>query len=269
MSLFEFLGAETIAPIADRVQMPTQQSPGRPLTVAKNWAAVCRHRSVKLLRLAAQVRNAADLPRIRQLQAAMKLVVERDPTCAAKYADYRLWIPFNVNRIGYLGLHNSRPLRILDIGCGPGYFLASARVCGHEVHGIDAPADILSDVENRVYSELLAALRMDSYVSPLLIERFVPLSLPLRDLDFITAFWLCFNRHRQKDEWSVDEWRFFVDDALFHLRPGGILHLELNDNPQRHGALQWYDNPTLDFLRSVGTVDRNIVRIQKAQAPTR
>jgi SAM-dependent methyltransferase len=245
--------------------MLDQQSPGRALNLAKNWAAVCRHRSVKLLRLAHQVRNGADMQRLKQLEAEMKPVAERDPTGAAKYADYRLWIPFNVARVGSLGLQDSRPSRIMDIGCGPGYFLALTRACGHEAYGIDAPSDILSGVENRVYSELLAALRVTPYVSPFLIERYVPLSSPLRGLDMITAFWICFNRHRQKDEWNAGEWNFFVDDALSRLRPGGILHLELNPNPERYGGLQWYDQPTLDFFRSVGSVERNVVRIQKTQ----
>lgn len=245
--------------------MFAHQPPGRTLSLAKNWAAVCHHRSLKLLRVATHVCKDADLPRIVDLETEMKAVVERDPTSAAKYTDYRLWIPFNLARIGRLGLYDSRPLRIFDIGCGPGYFLACARSCGHEVYGIDAPSDILTQIENRTYGELLAALRLTPFVSPLLIERYVPLASPLHDLDLITAFWICFNRHRQEDEWGVDEWRFFVNDALSHLGSAGILHLELNVNPERYGSLQWYDQPTLDFLRSLGTVDRNVVRIQRPQ----
>ena len=222
---------------------------------------------MKLLRLANQVEKSADLPRIERLESEMKAVVAREPTSAAKYADYRLWIPFNVARIGRLELYDAPPLRLMDIGCGPGYFLAAARVCGHEAHGIDAPANILSAVENRTYSELLAALRITPFVSPLLIERYVPLASPLRDLDLITAYWICFNRHRQDDEWGADEWRFFIDDALSNLRSGGMLHLELNANPERYGALQWYDKPTLDFFQSVGAVDRNVVRIRKPLLP--
>jgi SAM-dependent methyltransferase len=218
--------------------------------------------------LANQVRKSADLPRIEQLETEMKGVVKRDPTSAAKYADYRLWIPFNLARIGHLELQDSCPLRILDIGCGPGYFLACARACGHEAYGIDAPSDILSDVENRTYSELLAALRLTPFVSPVLIERYVPLASRWHDLDFVTAFWICFNRHRQPDEWGADEWRFFVDDALLHLRPAGILRLELNANPERYGPLEWYDSPTLDFFRSVGTVVRNVIHIQKPPVTT-
>ena len=192
--------------------------------------------------------------------------LERDPTCAAKYTDYTFWMPFNVARIGGLSLHKTPPLRMLDIGCGPGYFLAAARACGHECYGIDAPPSILSDVEKRVYSELLGALGCDAQVSPLLIERYVAMNLPLRDLDLITAFWICFNRHCQPDEWGVAEWQFFVADALSHLRDGGTLHLELNANPDRYGPRQWYDDETLKFFRSVGTVDGGIVRILNRRA---
>lgn len=195
----------------------------------------------------------------------MAPVLDRDPTSAAKYVDYSYWIPFNVERIGKLSLHTSAPLRIMDIGCGPGYFLAAARACGHDCHGVDAPPDILTNVERRVYAELLGALGCSDVVSPLLIERFVPMTVPQTGLELITAFWICFNRHRQPDEWGVHEWRFFVTDALSHLREGGILHLELNANPERYGAHQWYDQSTLEFFRSAGTVDRNIVRVRKPQ----
>jgi hypothetical protein len=110
---------------------------------------------------------------------------------------------------------------------------------------------------------MLAALSLDKRVSPLLIERFVPMALTVGDLDLITAFWICFNRHRQPDEWGVAEWKFWIDDARSHLRPGGMLHLELNENPERYGALRWFDQETLDFFRSAGTVQGGIVRIAK------
>jgi SAM-dependent methyltransferase len=219
-----------------------------------------------LWRLPSQICDNTDLPRVDRLAREMAPVLERDPAGAAKYADYGYWIPFNVARVGALSLHTLTPGQILDIGCGPGYFLAAARACGHQCYGIDAPANILSEVENRVYSETLAALACDQYVSPLLIERFVPMSIPYGDLDAITAFWICFNRHRQLDEWGATEWRFFVGDALSHLRSGGYLHLELNSHPERYGSLDWYDQETLDFFRSVGTVQRGVVRIAKGKS---
>ena len=233
--------------------------------VARTWGRLWRHRSLALCRLTARVCENADLKRIGGLAREMAPVVERDPACAAKYADYAYWIPFNVNRVGSLSLHQSRSLRILDIGCGPGYFLAAAAACGHECYGIDAPPAVMTPVEQRVYSEMLASLSLSERVSPLLIERYKPMGLALRDLDLITAFWICFNRHEQPDEWGAAEWNFFVQDALSYLREGGILHLELNSNAERYGPMEWYDRETLEFFRSAGKVQRNVVRIAKGK----
>jgi SAM-dependent methyltransferase len=249
------------APIT-RSSMPNRSSERR-VEIAKTWLRLARYGSVALCRLPSRVCDAADLRRIEALGREMASAVEHDPTSAAKYADYDRWVPFNVARIGALGLHNSRRKRILDIGCGPGYFMASALACGHDVYGIDTPESILTKIESRVYSEMLAALAIDKRVSPLLIERFVPMALPASDLDLITAYWICFNRHRQPDEWSVSEWKSWIDDARSHLRPGGMLHLELNENPERYGTLRWFDQETLDFFRSAGTVQGGIVRIAK------
>jgi SAM-dependent methyltransferase len=241
----------------------SQVSAEQRLELAKIWLALGRYRSLELWRLPSRLIAGADLDRIQRLRHEMADIVDCDPESAAKYADYNYWIPFNVLRAGALGLHRSRPLRILDIGCGPGYFMAAAMACGHDCYGIDAPPGILSDVEARVYAEMLGALACDRRVSPLLIERFKPMPLPQSNLDLLTAYWICFNRHQQLDEWGVDEWRFWVDDAMTHLAPGGMLHLELNTHRERYGALAWYDQPTLDYFRSVGSVQRNVVRIAK------
>jgi hypothetical protein len=102
---------------------------------------------------------------------------------------------------------------------------------------------------------LIDILQFGANVSPLLIERFVPLPFEDRRYDLITAFWICFNRHRQPDEWGVEEWRYFVGDATRKLRPGGRLWLDLNENPERYGALRFYDQSTLEYFQSVGTVE--------------
>ena len=239
----------------------------RRVKLARVWGNVCHYHSLALCRLASRIHHSADLRRIKRLSEEMAAARERDPACAAKYTDYPFWIPFNLERVGRLSLHRSPPLRILDIGCGPGYFLAAALACGHDAYGVDAPPQALTEIEARVYSEMLAALSCDKRVSSLLIERFVPMALPWRDLDLITAFWICFNRHRQPAEWGAAEWQFFVQDAMSYLRQGGVLHLELNANRERYGPLEWYDEETLRFFRSTGTVDGNTIRIAKGKPP--
>ena len=223
-----------------------------------------RFRSDRLNGLRHEIANTADLNRIDRLWKDVAPEYRRDRVCAAKYADYRFWLLLNTHRAARLDLHTERRrLRILDLGCGPGFFMRVGRVLGHDCHGIDVPEDCFTPLERRVYSEILGALGCDQLVSRLCIERFVPLPFEDQSYDLLTAFLICFNRHRQPDEWGTKEWRFFVNDALRLLREGGRLLLELNDNRARYGKAAYYDDDTLDYFRSIGTVDGRWVEITK------
>ncbi len=214
--------------------------------------------------LLASVEESADIARIERLWTEMKPAFRKEPTSAAKYADRRYWLLLNAYRALKLGLQSGPKLRIMDLGCGPGYFLAVARTLGHEAYGVDAPVSFQTPVEKRVYSELLEALHCSRNVSPLLIEPFAKLPFGDERYDLITAFWICFNRHRQPDSWGVDEWRFFVQDAMGYLREGGRLLLDLNEDAERYGELGFYDPATLAYFRSVGAVDRGRVLIGRS-----
>lgn len=236
----------------------------RCVRVRKLRSRVRAHRSESLNRALALFERTADTERIDALRRRMRSAYRADPTSAAKYADYRFWLLLNLDRAARLGLQASPELRILDLGCGPGYFMAAARALGHDCRGVDVPESCFTPVEREVYAELLGALKCGPQMSSLLIERFVPLPFEAAQFDLITAFWICFNRHRQPDEWGVNEWRFFVDDALLRLRQGGRLFLELNEHSERYGELRWYDAATRAYFRSVGAVDRNCVTITRS-----
>jgi 2-polyprenyl-3-methyl-5-hydroxy-6-metoxy-1,4-benzoquinol methylase len=50
---------------------------------------------------------------------------------------------YNGRRARYvtvLGLHKPEPLKILDLGCGSGYFLAVAKHLGFDAIGVDRPS---------------------------------------------------------------------------------------------------------------------------------
>jgi SAM-dependent methyltransferase len=192
---------------------------------------------------------------VAQLRRRVEPIYQREPTSAAKYARPHHWILLNALRVVELGLHTASSLRLLDIGCGPAYFLALARALGHQCYGVDAPDSVLTPVERDVYATLVDALQCREVVSPLLIERFKPLPFREAPFDLITAYWICFNRHRQPDEWGTAEWRFFVEDAMACLRTGGRMMLDLNENSERYGELRFYDASTRDYFRSVGKVD--------------
>lgn len=211
----------------------------------------------------ADAKRSADLQRIERLKREVNPMYRRDRYSAAKYAQFRPWMLRNLHRAAQLGLHKAQPLRILDIGAGPGYFLAATRALGHECFGLDVPESYFTPLELHVYSEMLEAFHCRPLVSPIAIERFVPLPLRGEKFDLITAFLICFNRHDKPDQWGVPEWRFFIEDAMESLTGGGRLYLGLNDNVQRYGKLAFYDQELLAYFQSVGTVDGPRVTITK------
>lgn len=224
-----------------------------------------RYRSPALDLAYTDILEGIDRGSLRRLQQLTKPIFDQDPFCPAKYALARRELLRSILRAANLGLHESEtgPLSILDIGCGAGYFLAVARRLGHSCEGVDMPEDALTPLERTVYAEMLDLLGVSSHVSRIQIRRHEPLPYEAERFDLITAFLVCFNRHNRDDEWSADEWQFFVNDAMRCTRAGGRLHFFLNANPKRYPELLYYDVPTLAYLRSVGRVDGSRVSITK------
>jgi SAM-dependent methyltransferase len=136
-----------------------------------------------------------------------------------KYLDLERWIGINIRRIRHLELDLSRPKRILDLGCGAGYFLYIAQLLGHSGVGLDM--DHLA-----MFREITRLLRVRRVVQK--IEAFRPLPDFGQKFDVITAFMICFNNHKMPDLWQVPQWDFFLDDLAKHLTPRGRVWLELN-----------------------------------------
>ena len=136
-----------------------------------------------------------------------------------KYLDLDRWIEINIRRIRELELDLSRPKRILDLGCGAGYFLYIAQLLGHRGIGLDMDRVAMF----RDITRLLGVRRVVQRIDAL---------RPLPDFgqkfDLITAFMICFNNHKMPDLWKVPEWDFFLDDLAKHLKPRGRMWLELN-----------------------------------------
>lgn len=141
---------------------------------------------------------------------------------AKKYLDAVSWFDQKLDYALRLGLHSSRPLRILDLGTGPGHFLVVARFFGHEALGTDSPKDAercdLYDALNAVFGNR----RIEHQV------------LPMQDLDtlpgrfdLVTAFSVQFDR-RAGRFWTAEQWRFFLHSVKQHaLKPDGVLFMTL------------------------------------------
>jgi SAM-dependent methyltransferase len=136
-----------------------------------------------------------------------------------KYLDLDRWIGINIRRIRQIELDLARPKRILDLGCGAGYFLYVAQLLGHSGLGLDM--DRLA-----MFREVTRLLGVRRVVQR--IEAFRPLPDFGQRFDLITAFMICFNNHKMPDLWKVPEWEFFLDDLAKHLTPRGRVWLELN-----------------------------------------
>jgi len=137
-----------------------------------------------------------------------------------KYLDLDRWIGVNIRRIRQLELDVARPKRILDLGCGAGYFLYIAQLLGHSGVGLDM--DRLP-----MFREITHLLGVRRVVQQ--IQAFRPLPSFGQKFDVITAFMICFNNHKMPGLWGVPEWEFFLDDLAKHLKSRGRVWLELNE----------------------------------------
>ena len=137
---------------------------------------------------------------------------------STKFLDYERFLRINARRAVALGLDHGPPRRILDLGCGPGYFLAIARAMGHDALGLD-----LGD--NQVFNALITSMRLRRV--ELQISPCTPLP-NLGEFDLITGFRICFDRFPLP--WSEADWVFFLKDALGRLTPSGGIHLLLNQH---------------------------------------
>jgi SAM-dependent methyltransferase len=145
-----------------------------------------------------------------------------------RFEDVNYWVRINAERAQDLWLDRAPPLRILDLGCGAGYFLYVCKRFGHDVLGFDTDDEPLF----RATTALLDVPRVIGR-----IEQQVPLPDFGRKFELITAHRICFNRlGRAKNgnfqEWTPADWQFFINDLRTRLlTPHGRLLLEFNPRP--------------------------------------
>jgi len=140
-----------------------------------------------------------------------------------KYADVDQWLRVNRERVQDLKLHRSPPQRVLDLGCGGGFFLFILQRLGHSVLGLDVD-------ESPVFKELLEVFGVPRTVFR--IQPFESLPNLKQQFDWITAFSIGFDRYRvTNSRWGPSEWDFLLRDLQLRLAPGGKIYLALNPLP--------------------------------------
>ena len=152
----------------------------------------------------------------------------------AKYADVTRFWRENRRRVQDLGLHRSTGKRVLDLGCGGGFFLYLLKQLGHDVVGLDID-------EFPLFRELIDLFGVPRIVWT--IEAFQPLPDLGPRFDCITAFAISFNRSGNQ-EWGAAQWNFFLTDLEGQLAPDGTMLFTLN----RRRGLDDYFTPELREL---------------------
>jgi SAM-dependent methyltransferase len=115
-----------------------------------------------------------------------------------------------------------RSSRVLDLGCGAGYFLVVCRQLGLDVLGLDLDDEPL-------YNEMMQHFGLNRVVHAITPGGRLP------DLgesfDLVTAFMTCFDRHEDLTPWTGAEWNGFLTDLRSHIKPGGKCVILFNRNP--------------------------------------
>jgi SAM-dependent methyltransferase len=172
-----------------------------------------------------------------------------------KYVDAAHRLELAIKQARSLQLDRRKPLRVLDIGSGAGYFLFVCKHLGHRVMGLDLDWPPM-------YAEMFEMMEM-----PRRVWRIAPFQ-PLPDLggrfDFLTGFAVCFNSHGSDHVWGIKEWDFFLDDIETNvLSKSGEIYFELN--PESWG---YYTLELGEFFRRRGArVEGKKVRFTVHRSP--
>ena len=205
----------------------------QPLTYQRAWRKA--QRFIFPLPLGPLIANI-DQQRLREIQQRYA----GSPIEYAKYANIDPWLRLNRERVQDLRLHRSAPKRVLDLGCGGGFFLFILKRLDHSVLGLDLD-------QFPLFTELLDLFGVRRIVWT--IRAFEPLPDLGRKFDWITAFSINFNLQYPAERlWGPAEWDFLLRDLQRHLAPGGKMFFGLNPTFGRD-----YCTPELrDFFRSRG-----------------
>ena len=148
-----------------------------------------------------------------------------DPTGPLKYLnDYKVYIKLNMDRVLESGLHNSKAKRILDIGCGFGYFMFICKHFGHEVIGLDFEEG--NHPESRCYGDMIQMFGLQRILHK--IEKYKPLPPLGEPFDLVAAFPICFSLHNSSERWEKDEWQFFLQNLKSCIKTDGQVYLDFN-----------------------------------------
>ena len=116
-----------------------------------------------------------------------------------------------VDYVYQIGLDNNHPKRMLDVGCGFGYFVRACILLGHDITGID--------LEDEVHGRVWDILQVRPHVRDCVLEYTKMLPVDLKEFDLITMMGFGLPRYMPLNDWH--HYRRPIQDILSRLKPGG------------------------------------------------
>jgi SAM-dependent methyltransferase len=162
-----------------------------------------------------------------------------------KYFAAETYLARDLGRALARGLRNAAPRRVLDLGCGFGYFLLACSHLGHQALGVDFTED--NHPDTTCYGEMLALLRQRRVLHR--IRAFGALPALGEPFDLVCAYDICFTRKPEGGDWDERAWRSFLLDLATQLRPGAEIHLEFNPRTDGRG---YQTDPLTRFFVEAG-----------------
>lgn len=204
-----------------------------------------------------RVAPGIDWARMDQLKARFsdpaKFPEYHRPAGHYKYFQYDQYFVRNAERLLRLGLERGPRRRVLDLGCGFGYFLLCCQVAGHKAVGLDLSVEM--------YDAVLDVLGVEKVVHR--IEPFEP--LPVIEggpFDVVTAHEINFDIVG-KGGWNVAQWDWFLRDLSKQMAESSMLALKFND---KHGAAV-LQGPVLAYFEQLGSaIDGRTAMIPQLKA---
>lgn len=145
-----------------------------------------------------------------------------------KFFDWRKYGRDAIDRTNLLGLNRSKGKKVLDVGCGFGYFCRACQKLGHEVVGIDVPD------EN--FLRLWSVMGLTAYQFALCVNVKMPRYEDLVNMDVITMWGFGLPREINPETEQIkscttwEGYRWCVADLLTRLsdRKGSVFATLIN-----------------------------------------
>jgi len=127
-----------------------------------------------------------------------------------------------------LGLARCKALRIVDLGCGFGYFVRACSDMGHDTMGLDLPDPPMIERANEILGNRFISGRLRSIFK---------IPIDIQNVDIFTMFGVNL-RHRDGSYWKAQQYSYLTSDVCDRLKPGGRFIIRPN-LPYKWDITEW------------------------------